>query len=1138
MFCLHRMDTLDCFGEGDPIMRLPARIAMLLAAFFLACLPFAVGQRTSSPGLVKTVKNVETLEDVEVRANFSRFAVAREADEITPEASAPAGLQFVAVTPCRVADTRNATGAFGGPELAAASTRTFDIPQSACGIPATAVAYSLNVTVVPIQSLGFLTIWPAGQAQPVVSTLNSDGRVKANATITPAGTNGGISVYVTDATQFILDINGYFVPAGTNTAGLEFFPLTPCRVADTRNAAGALGGPFMAANTARAFPVQSGACGIPVAAKAYSFNVTTVPRGPLGFLTAWPSGQAQPVVSTLNSSTGGVVANAAIVPAGSAGAVSIFVSDATDVILDVNGYFAAPAAGGLALYTVTPCRAFDTRNGAGAFNGTLAVDIETSACAPPATAQYYVLNATVVPPGPLSYLTLWAAGGPQPDVSTLNADDGAVTSNMAIVPTSNGSIDAFATDSTQLILDLSGYFAPASPTVATPVFNFPSGTYYNTDGLGVSISDATPGATIYYTTDGSTPTTSSTKYTGIFYVSATYTGEFYVEATETVRAIAVATGYDDSSVATATYTVIPPAATPVFSLTPGGPAITGAQIFFNGAGTVYINLAPGETAYYSTDGSMPSATSTLYNPSTGIAITPGATSTTIDLQVVGVQSGVNNSAVASVTIIDNPFVYAQNILTTLTGTTAVTLAEVGTVPGSGAKPALLAGGVPVSNTLSGNQEFTDAVAIVGGPVLENSSTGSTVSLYVADNGSSISLSSYTVQTTTLSVADNTVTTIVTPLTAVAALPFATSNASTNVFLGNTTQGIAVAATGKASALLVPTNSDGSLNTGTAAAVKLSPMGSSTTSTVAALQMDNNANPGVVFGDGTKAGDNVTFFNQKGGQAATGTVGWIAPNSSEGANAPVIPAGANVTLTPASGFGTGTETKLYFASQAVSGGGANVLFGYIHPGESGAAPTVSRGMLVNPNGSGIPFGLVRNFIAGMGASSNSDIPTVIFLDQAAGAAKTDVQIWEFKITPNAAGAPTFTQIGSQTIAGEGGAAATINVTQSQAGLFITSNAQSGIYEVATGLGGSNDLAAPVRIGPGGGDITGMQDDANGNFIVQNIGENAPGFAGFLWSGGYLDGTGGATGAVPNPVMGSSEGTAPGFVPSALRVGHPF
>jgi hypothetical protein len=378
----------------------------------------------------------------------------------TIQPSTTGELQFIAIPPCRIADTRNPAGAFGGPELAAAASRTFDIPQSACTIPATATAYSLNVTVVPDQSLGYLTLWPAGQPQPSVSTLNSDGRVKANAAITPAGANGGVSVYASDPTQFILDIDGYFVPVGTSASSLEFYPLTPCRVADTRNATGPLGGPFLTGGNSRAFPVQSSTCNIPATAKAYSLNVTAVPHSSLGYLTAWSSGQPQPAVSTLNSSTGAVTANAAIVSAGSTGDVSIYVSDDADVILDVNGYFAPPAAGGLSLYTVTPCRAIDTRSSSGPFDGVLNIPVQTSSCAPPATAQAYILNATALPVSSLGYLTLWSAGAAQPNVSTLNASDGAITSNMVIVSTTNGTIDAFSTNSTNLILDLSSYFAP------------------------------------------------------------------------------------------------------------------------------------------------------------------------------------------------------------------------------------------------------------------------------------------------------------------------------------------------------------------------------------------------------------------------------------------------------------------------------------------------------------------------------------------------------------------------------------------------------------------------------------------------------------------------------------------------------
>jgi hypothetical protein len=71
-----------------------------------------------------------------------------------------------------------------------------------------------------------------------------------------------------------------------------------------------------------------------------------------------------------------------------------------------------------------------------------------------------VFNATVVPTGSLAHLNLWPDTEGQPIASTLNADDGAITSNMAIVPNINGKTDAYALGTTQLILDISSYFAP------------------------------------------------------------------------------------------------------------------------------------------------------------------------------------------------------------------------------------------------------------------------------------------------------------------------------------------------------------------------------------------------------------------------------------------------------------------------------------------------------------------------------------------------------------------------------------------------------------------------------------------------------------------------------------------------------
>ncbi len=373
-------------------------------------------------------------------------------------------LRFIPITPCRLVDTRVANGDFGSPSLAAAAARSFTIPSSTnCSIPSTAAAYSLNVTAVPLGKLSYLTVWPTGQAQPLASTLNSlDGRIKANAAIIPAGTAGAVSVYATNATNLVLDIDGYFVPS-TDTSALAFYPLAPCRLADTRSSSyGSMGSPSMTAGQQRTFAILSSTCSVPGTAQAYSLNFTAVPSGKLGYLTAFPTGQTMPLASTLNAPTGTVTANAAIVPAGTSGSVDVYTTNATNLVIDINGYFAPPATGGLSLYNLTPCRVLDSRQPSGTppFTGEKDVNVTASSCGTPVTAQAYVFNATVVPPGPLGYLTLWPQGGTEPLVSTLNALDGAITSNMAIVPTTNGSIAAEPSGPAQLVLDIFGYFAP------------------------------------------------------------------------------------------------------------------------------------------------------------------------------------------------------------------------------------------------------------------------------------------------------------------------------------------------------------------------------------------------------------------------------------------------------------------------------------------------------------------------------------------------------------------------------------------------------------------------------------------------------------------------------------------------------
>src|ERR1022692_2866717 len=134
-------------------------------------------------------------------------------------------------------------------------------------------------------------------------------------------------------------------PMADPSVPLVLVAMTPCRVVDTRAGqgfSGSFGQPRLAGGVARTFPIQSNTtCPILSTAQAYSFNVTVVPPGPLGYLTVYPTGQPLPLAATLNSLQGYVVGNAAIVAAGTSGSIDVFASNATDLVIDINGYYAS-----------------------------------------------------------------------------------------------------------------------------------------------------------------------------------------------------------------------------------------------------------------------------------------------------------------------------------------------------------------------------------------------------------------------------------------------------------------------------------------------------------------------------------------------------------------------------------------------------------------------------------------------------------------------------------------------------------------------------------------------------------------------------------------------------------------------------
>jgi Chaperone of endosialidase len=133
------------------------------------------------------------------------------------------------------------------------------------------------------------------------------------------------------------------------TSPLPFVSITPCRVADTRGNGftGAFGPPALVGNgPARAFNIPAGPCpGIPANAGAYSINVAAILPASDGFLTVFPTGAALPTSSDLNFLGGEVTSNAIVAPAGTGGAISVFVNVSTQMILDINGYYAASGVG-------------------------------------------------------------------------------------------------------------------------------------------------------------------------------------------------------------------------------------------------------------------------------------------------------------------------------------------------------------------------------------------------------------------------------------------------------------------------------------------------------------------------------------------------------------------------------------------------------------------------------------------------------------------------------------------------------------------------------------------------------------------------------------------------------------------------
>ena len=379
-------------------------------------------------------------------------------------AAPPVGASvFVPVTPSRLADTRQ-------PVCGCTPTGVDELELQVAGragVPVGATSAVLTLTVASPAGYGFLTAWPAGTARPTVSSVNVSraGATVANTQIIPLSASGAVRVFTSMASKVIVDVNGYFAPATGPVSAGRFLPVSPLRLVDTRQPG--QGGAFTAGET-RSFDPRPR---LGVGYSAVAVNVTmTGTSGGGSYVTVFPAAQAQPGTSNVNADGAGESRAAfAIVP--TSGALSVFASAGTQVIVDIIGVFTdqAAAASEAGLFVpVTPARWVDTRQPGqgGAFAAGETRSYTHSSTVPPSASV--VANVTMAQGDP-GYVTAYRTGDVLPGTSTVNtsAADATMANGAVLTLSASGQVSVRAAASTQLLIDEFGWFTVAPVVVPT-----------------------------------------------------------------------------------------------------------------------------------------------------------------------------------------------------------------------------------------------------------------------------------------------------------------------------------------------------------------------------------------------------------------------------------------------------------------------------------------------------------------------------------------------------------------------------------------------------------------------------------------------------------------------------------------------
>ncbi len=387
-----------------------------------------------------------------------------------------ASTTYVPFGPVRVLDTRIGLGCTG--PVWNRSPKTLQV-AGANGIPADAVAVTGNLTITGQSAPGYVSITVNPTSHPETSTINfPKGDNRANGVTVPLNSKGQLSFVFVSTTgakvQVILDITGYFRASG----GAQYQPVGPVRVLDSRIGAG-FAGP-LANRQPKTFAV-AGVAGVPSDAIAVTGNLTVTGQTRYGYVSLTSEPTSDPATSTLNFPKGDTRANGVTMPLAADGTLSaVYVAGpgaTVQVIFDVTGYYVAPD--GKAQYVpIEPGRILDTRI-------QLGISAPLGRYAPvtfqvagrylvPSVATAITGNVTVTGQKSTGYVSLTTVPAEKPATSTINFPVGDTRANGFAAPLDkNGRLSATFVGpgaSTQLIIDVTGYFLPAGASLVDPDF--------------------------------------------------------------------------------------------------------------------------------------------------------------------------------------------------------------------------------------------------------------------------------------------------------------------------------------------------------------------------------------------------------------------------------------------------------------------------------------------------------------------------------------------------------------------------------------------------------------------------------------------------------------------------------------------